>query len=499
MGHTQENTENNTPPTHPVPHNHALRNVALAGAAAIGGLILAPYVLPTLGIGSAEMALESIAALHGTGLGTGLAGFVNEGINALPLIGGELAKGGAAGALAVGVTGLGGKMLGNFIEKKQDGHEGVNWGKVIRYGALATSALLALPSVLTGLSVGIVYLSAALSGVELASSAITFLSATLGTMGAMNLPATGLTATAAALPHLLTCGATLLPAMFAFGDSEDKQTQAKFVSHIAQHKQQQEQLHLEITSKAGTQKLVEQHFTVMLKDADGRPLDAQDLKKVHTEKLHLFLVDKSLNDYRHIHPEPTGKPGEFGFSFTPATSNAYSMWADVTTERDGKNHLLNASLPAVSASVTRPVVVMGDVAQKGTVQAQWNTTEALQANRDNNISITVKDAAGKTVNDLEPVMGAYAHLVGFSADGKKLIHAHPMGKEPSTPHERGNGELQFHLRPETAGPVKFFLQLRRDGQEVMLPFGQRVKAPALATERLTQSSESYMHTSHGMA
>ena len=89
-------------------------------------------------------------------------------------------------------------------------------------------------------------------------------------------------------------------------------------------------------------------------------------------------------------------------------------------------------------------------------------------------SVTVsKD--GQPFTQLEPVMGAFAHVVGFTEDYNSVLHVHPMGKEPSSDAERGGPKLEFHIEPEKAGFVKLFAQVRIGGKDIFAPFGITVK------------------------
>jgi hypothetical protein len=97
-------------------------------------------------------------------------------------------------------------------------------------------------------------------------------------------------------------------------------------------------------------------------------------------------------------------------------------------------------------------------------------------------------------------MGAYAHLVGFSADGKSIIHAHPMGEEPTSADDRGGPRLSFHVAPESAGATQFYLQIKRAGKEVMVPFGQRIMPPEAAVDKeLAARHQQHHHASAGQA
>ena len=82
---------------------------------------------------------------------------------------------------------------------------------------------------------------------------------------------------------------------------------------------------------------------------------------------------------------------------------------------------------------------------------------------------------GQAVNVLEPVMGAFAHMVGFYEDYESIAHIHPMGAEPTENTERGGPTLQFHIEPEQAGYLKLFAQVQIDGKQIFAPFSILVK------------------------
>ena len=87
-------------------------------------------------------------------------------------------------------------------------------------------------------------------------------------------------------------------------------------------------------------------------------------------------------------------------------------------------------------------------------------------------------------------MGAYAHLVGFSADRKHMMHCHPLGNEPKKDSERGGPTLQFHATPAFDGPVQFYLQIKQDGKELFLPIAGRI-LPARISHDKPQENMNY--------
>lgn len=173
-----------------------------------------------------------------------------------------------------------------------------------------------------------------------------------------------------------------------------------------------------------------------------------------------------------------------GSTFTPNTSNNYMAWADFTLLKDGQNHRLRTELPAATDRDIPPSIRANTGATKHGLHFEW-VSEPLQKTAATTVEVHVTDASGKPVTDLQPVMGAFAHLVGFSADGQSLIHTHPVGGETTDPSSRGGPDLMFHVEPDCSGATQFYLQVRRNDEDIYVPFGQHIKQPALATEQLS--------------
>ncbi len=466
-----------------------LTRLALGGLVTTGVVIAAPYVLPALGVGSAAMAQESMWVLHNAADvgGSGLAGLAGGLLSKLPLVGETLAAGGLYNALATGVVGIGGVLLGNYIARREDGSKKIKWGNVIKTAALIASALIALPTVLTSLGYGIIFLSTLAGDIAVANSAIEIVGSTIGTMAGMDGAMFGASGLAAAVPHFITCGASIIPAALGL---------SMFRASRRREKQSPPQLHIEAELRQPTQAEQPAEVLIRLKDATtGRALTPEDLSTVHTEKIHLLVVDQSLKDYHHLHPEYTGTPGEFRFSFTPATSNRYRVWADVTPNATNQQAIVSVDLPARQQRHIPPVIRPTNLAQKEDIVATISSDAPLSKNAPQVLRISLADQSGKPLRDLEPVMGAYAHLVGFSEDGQSVIHAHPMGQEPKNTGQRGGPDLLFHVEPARSGGVQFYLQLRRNGKEVMLPFGARV-LEASQNKTVSMSSGRYAHHDH---
>lgn len=223
------------------------------------------------------------------------------------------------------------------------------------------------------------------------------------------------------------------------------------------------------TDKGTEGKIVRYKLTTFAK---GKPVTPKDLIVAHTEKVHLLIVDPSLSDYHHIHPKPLdNNPGVYEFAWNPQKQGHYRMWIDIVPKATGQQEYVTADLilsDPVESSIdqTTQLALNAD----GIDYALSFDPKELKVGRASMGTIQVsKD--GKPFKDLEPVMGAFAHIVGFTQDFQSVVHIHPMGKEPTKPTDRGGPELLFHINPEKTGFIKLYAQVRIEGKDVFIPFG----------------------------
>ena len=446
-----------------------------AAVATAGAVTLSPYVLPAIGIGSGFLAQQAISGLCGNGLvGSGIAGAVQGAFAHVPMIGHLLAAGGLSTALFSGGIGIGGMLLSKWVEKfESPPAKGICLSKAIRWAAVGTSILIALPALLTGLSVGLTFLAGAMGGVVLASHVLTFMSSTLGAIGTASLATSGTGLATLTASHLFTCGAALLPAALT-GFFPGGATQRYAV---------------ELMPSAPTSIGTPCELTFRLKDtATGHVLTPADLATIHTKKLHTMLVDSTLTDYHHLHPVYDPARGVFTCQFTPQAATPYSMWNDFTVGHASAPMHIKNQLPCRRPYAIPARVTCANHVRAGDLHVDISSSSLLCAGADATLTLTIRDASGKPVTDLEPIMGAYAHLVGFSPDGEHFIHSHPLGIEPTASDAHGSSPLQFHVTLPTDGATKFFLQIQRQGHMATIPFGQMV-APALSHgERVSQAA-----------
>jgi hypothetical protein len=115
----------------------------------------------------------------------------------------------------------------------------------------------------------------------------------------------------------------------------------QFIPVIAARSPVKMTLKTEGTPKRGE----ELRVTLTLVTAGGKPIAPEDLLVMHAKKLHLLITDPTLAEYQHVHPEPTRRPGEWSFAFTPRLGGTYRFFADFTPAATARSH---AGPPATS-------------------------------------------------------------------------------------------------------------------------------------------------------
>jgi len=58
---------------------------------------------------------------------------------------------------------------------------------------------------------------------------------------------------------------------------------------------------------------VAQEVTLELLTSGGTPIAPHELAITHTKNMHVMVVDPSLQDYHHVHPQADGLNGQYTF------------------------------------------------------------------------------------------------------------------------------------------------------------------------------------------
>ncbi|PTX96375.1 hypothetical protein [Opitutus sp. ER46] len=214
-----------------------------------------------------------------------------------------------------------------------------------------------------------------------------------------------------------------------------------------------------------------------LRTASGKPVGPEDLLVVHTQRLHLMAVDPTLTDYQHLHPQPGDAAGEWRFAFTPRAEGTYRLFADFTPVATTRGLYASTDLQVAAAAGAGAVSArhgMSDRTPRQTVERDGyrftlRPARPLRVGEPVDFTFEITRASGGAV-PLEPVMGAYAHLVAFDVERSGFAHLHPMQADPLARPDAIHPAMAFNLTVKAAGPYVIWTQVNLAGTETFVPF-----------------------------
>lgn len=214
-------------------------------------------------------------------------------------------------------------------------------------------------------------------------------------------------------------------------------------------------------------------FELRLFNYKGEALSGEDVAVSHTQKIHLLCVDESLSDYQHVHPVEVA-PGLFEFSINPSFGGTYKLFLDFIMMRSGGRVLLHNSFSVEGVPRTP--------SWDGVLQAQSGdfslalkvpSGEEVLAGREQTIQLNVHNTLSGNPAKLEPVMGAFAHLVAFDESRTGFAHFHPLNQSNLSKDSSLSG-LQFSFKLTDPGNYRLWAQVMLEGRERFVPFDLKV-------------------------
>jgi hypothetical protein len=218
----------------------------------------------------------------------------------------------------------------------------------------------------------------------------------------------------------------------------------------------------------------EARFTLTLKTANGKAIAPEDLIIAHTKLLHLLIVDPWLVDYQHVHPEPGRTRGEWTFAFTPKREGRYRVFADFTPVATGRGLYASTDVPVGRAGLPDGFTMVMQHETAWTTELDGfrfalTPAQAMRAGQPADLKFSVVRADGGAV-PMEPVMGAFAHLVAFDEARSGFAHLHPLETDLSQRPDAVKPTLNFKITIPRAGRYVIWAQVNLGGRELFAPF-----------------------------
>ena len=231
-------------------------------------------------------------------------------------------------------------------------------------------------------------------------------------------------------------------------------------------------LHVPDSTRAGEPTIV---TATVVDGTTGEPVG--DLTRSHEAWMHLIATRDDLGTFTHVHPEPTGRPGELAVRITFPTPGRYV----VNTEFRQRGEMADVhQRQLVTVAGTAPAPTTAVAGPRTTVVDGVEVRLAGEASvgRPSNLRFKFADAAtGRPVDDLQPFLAAAGHVVIMRADGRTFAHEHAEVEDDrgrpvfALPGTTFGPELDVHAEFDTPGVYRLWGQFRLAGGGVItVPF-----------------------------
>ncbi|MCF2127841.1 hypothetical protein L1I79_15545 [Strepomyces sp. STD 3.1] len=228
----------------------------------------------------------------------------------------------------------------------------------------------------------------------------------------------------------------------------------------------------------------ELRFTV--RDASGGAVTAY--QREHDKELHLIVASRDLVTYRHLHPTRAAD-GTWSTPVDLPRAGGYRVFADFTPAGKGAGNLtLGADLAASGSYEPARMPALNGTARTDGYQVEL--AGSLRPGKASELKFEVS-RDGEPVNDLEPHLGAYGHLVALRSGDLAYLHVHPGGAPGDGTTSPGPG-ISFTATAPSDGTYRLFLDFRHRGEVHTAAFTVRAGAAPDASEPAPSSP-----TGHG--
>ena len=196
-------------------------------------------------------------------------------------------------------------------------------------------------------------------------------------------------------------------------------------------------------------------------------LEEKDLAVTHEKKLHVFIFDPALQEFRHEHPSFSDSKWRLTTEL-PVNGN-YWIWAQGEILADSAEFAGNGRLKVIGGKAQNPTPpVLGDVrtGTDGTSRATFSN-QAIRAKKMVMLDLNLSRTDGSKPQ-ITPYLGAFAHVMAVYSDAEVLVHVHPMDTDTPT-------QLMIHATFPDAGDYRIWVQFMDAGVLKTVPMSVTVK------------------------
>ncbi len=198
--------------------------------------------------------------------------------------------------------------------------------------------------------------------------------------------------------------------------------------------------------------------------------------------MHFIVTRDDTVTFAHLHPRPTGRPGEFTVDVTFPTAGRYLIHTEFR-RRGAMSDLLERHEIVVDGRTPAATDEVTPSPRTQTVGGIRVTLDGDAAVGESRFTYRFADAAtGAPVTGLRPYLAAAGHVVVMPADGSGFAHEHAEARddrgEPvfALPSRRFGPDLEVHTELPRAGLYRIWGQFRTaDGTVLTTGFTVRAQ------------------------
>ena len=216
-----------------------------------------------------------------------------------------------------------------------------------------------------------------------------------------------------------------------------------------------------------------------IRDGGGRRL--RFIEKTHERPIHLVVVSKDMKEFAHIHPEL--QPDDtFAVTYSFPHDGEYWLFADFTRPGAAPS-VARFRLDVQGEPHTSAFVADGELTKiRNGLRVTFALPQEIRTGEDLRFRFEVTDpGTGESVTDLQPYLGAWAHIMIVREDGRRFIHAHAVDEAYSA--SDADPWQHTHAAPGPSPPsvstmvgfrepgrYRIWVQFQRNGEIVTVPY-----------------------------
>jgi Cu+-exporting ATPase len=197
--------------------------------------------------------------------------------------------------------------------------------------------------------------------------------------------------------------------------------------------------------------------------------------------MHLIATRQDLGTFTHVHPEPTGRPGQLQVRMTFPTAGTYVINTELR-QRGEMADVHQRQLVTITGDAPKPVTLAAGPRTAFVDGVKVELSGRVAVGKTSDLHFAFTDATtGKPVDDLQPFLAAAGHIVVMRADARTFAHEHAEVKDArgrpvfATPGRTFGPELDVLAEFDTPGVYRLWGQFRlADGALITVPFTLQV-------------------------